>query len=344
MMQRYVYTFFFICAACVVQTVALRSAWAQISGCRADDADPRRLMVITDPDKPEPKLLRAFERRILESEPSTNGLFVGALVLDPASDPEALRTFTLHVVDPKGKTVVTVDKAQAFKFSPDDRYVAVTVGTPFEGAEGFRPEATRVVDLKTKKGWSIPELKEATEIDWTTLPDEGLTLMAKKPTGEQNVWKYRLKNRVARATKWRGIHFSPDGKYYYLSPHEAIDQGLCQVGQSDDSCLRAYSRTNEEIKLKLKKRFRRALGWTGNNGHELLITDGVGASEEEMEVDLESGRMNVLKERVERRWKTRRGVRMLRERAGRLHMELDQMIERMENRQQRRPKNRRQNK
>lgn len=319
---------------------AHRVAHAEVVGCRSDDVDRRRLMVINDPKTLKPKHLRTFDGRIVESEPSPHGRFVGVLVVDPKSNHEGLWTFTFHAIDQRGRTVATVPKAQGFSFSPNDDYVAVTTGRPLEGASGFVPEATQVVDLKAKKQWSVPEFKDATEVDWTNLPDEGLTLMAKKPLGRQKVWKYRLKNRRAIGTKWKGIHFSPDGKYYYMTPREAIDAGMCKPGDKNDSCIRAYSSRNKEVKLRLRKRVRRLLGWTGRTGHELMVRDGFGREEERMEIDLATGRMRVLKERLNRKWKLRRGARLLEEKKGKLRIRMNKLFDEINERTRRRRRQR----
>ena len=320
-----------------------------IVGCKADEKDRHRLLVIKDPKSLKSNVLRTFSGKIVDSSPSTSGRYIGALVAKSLDREKGLWSFALHVVNEQGKTVTEVDNAQDFKFSPDDRYVAVTIGTPYEGASGFRPQATRVVDLQTMKSWDIPELKDATEIDWTTLPDDGLSLIAKKPTGRSKVWKYRMKNRRALATKWKSIHFSPDGKYYYMTPREAIDAGLCKAKDKNDSCVRAFSWKNKEVKLRIRKRIRRLLGWTGRTGHELAAEEGYGADEHGMEIDLETGRMAILKEKINRKWKTRRGVRILEEKRGRLKArtnklfdELDRLKQRRQERRERR-RRRRQN-
>ncbi len=320
-----------------IQLGDVSSAHAQdVIGCKVDDEDRHRLLVIDDAENLEPHLLRRFDGKVVDSMPSPNGKYIGALVSDPDSDQDGLWTFTLHVLNQKGRTLTTVKNAQGFAFSPDERYVAVTTGQPFEGASGFVPEATRVIDLSSRRlrryrSWEIPELKDATEVDWTTLPGEGLTLMAKKPLGKQKIWKYLVKQRRARGTDWKGLHFSPDGKYYYMTPREAIEEGMCEPGNEDDSCLRAFTSQNKELRLRLKKRFRRALGWTGNNGHELLITEGTGKAEEEMEIDLESGRMRVLEERLNKRWRVRRGAHFIDdETRGRMKLKADRLFEELE--------------
>ncbi len=316
-------------------------AEAQIVGCRADEQDRHRLLVIRDPKSLKSEVLKSFDGKIVESEPSPKGKFVGAMVANSSDASSGLWTFTLHVIDGRGRTVARVKDAQSFKFSPDERYVAVTTGQPFEGASGFRPDGVRITDLRTKKSWTVPELKDAIEVDWTDLPDDGLTLVAKKPLGDTKVWKYQLAKRRAQRTKWKGIHFSPDGKYYYMTPREVIDAGLCKVGDKEDSCVRTFTDKNEEVKLRLRRRFRRLLGWTGKSGHELLATDGKADDEESMEIDLDTGRMRILKEKLNRKWKTRRGIRLLEKKRGELRMRREELFDEIEMLKKRRDERRR---
>ena len=314
----------------------------EVVGCRADDKDRRNLLVIDNVKTLRPHLLRRFRGKVVESEPSNSGRYVGALVVNPESQKEGLWRFDFHVVNRLGKTVYEVKNAQAFKFSPDDRYAAVTVGLPLEGAGGFKPEGTTIVDLRAKTEWSVPELKDATEVDWTTLPDEGLTLVGKKPSGKQKVWAYRLKNRRAWATKWKGIHFSPDGEYYYMTPRETIEAGLCRPSNRDDSCIRAYQRKGDkEMKLPIRKRVRRIFGWAGIKGHELLMRDGIGKEEEAMQVDLATGRRQILKEKLNRKWKPRPGLRLIEEKKGQIRLRFNRLMDELEqNREERRRKRR----
>ena len=322
--------------------ISAAQAAAQVVGCRTDDEDRHRLLVISDMKTLSPQLFRTFDGKIVDSEPSITGKYVGAMVVDPKSQNPDLPAFVFHVLDKRGKTVASVAKAQGFAFSPDDRYVAVTTGSPYEGATGFRPEATQVLDLQTGKRWEVPEFKDATEIDWTNLPDEGLTLVAKKPLGTSKVWKYRLKNRLAKATKWKSVHFSPDGEYYYMTPREVIEAGMCKVGDRNDSCIRAFSRSNKEMKLNLRQRFRRAIGWAGPRGHDLLVRDGFGKDEEHMQIDLATGRMAKIKERLNRRWKLRRGVRAIDDESkGKIRLRMNELMEELEENSKKRRERRR---
>ncbi|MEM7676264.1 MAG: hypothetical protein AAF449_09700 [Myxococcota bacterium] len=317
-------------------------AGAEVVGCKTDESDRHRLLVIDNPNSPNPHVLRTFKGKIVESNPSPEGGYVGAMVVDPESRGSGLPTFTFYVMDARGRTVAQVAYAQGFSFSPEDRYVAVTTGRPYEGASGFEPVATKIVDLKTKRQWEVPELKDATEVDWTNLP-EGMSLLAKKPLGEKKIWKYLVSRRKAAATNWKGLHFSPDGEYYYLTPREAIEAGMCEPGRKEDSCLRAFSRRGKELKLRLKKRFRRAMGWSGRNGHELIVREGLGKQEEEMEIDLASGRMRVLKERLNKKWHLRRGAQLIEEKKGKLRIRVNDMFRELRKQREERQKRRRSN-
>lgn len=300
-------------------TAAVPIARAEFLGCRTDQANPKDLLVITDRQTLRPWRLRQFPGSIAHSEPSTTGKYVGVLAVDPRTKVRGLWTFVLYVLDQRGQTVTRSNNAQAFKFSPDDRFIAITKGRPYEGATGFIPESTQIVDLNTRKAWTVPELKNATEVDWTNLPNEGLTLMAHLPTGKQRIWKYRMSHRRCEPTTFKGIHFSPDGRYYYLTPKEAIDAGLCRP-RAQDSCLRAYSWRNKAVKLNLPAKARRLVGWHKKTGHNLVVTEGPESDAGDMEVDLATGRMKRLRGRIDRKWSTRRGLRITKQKSGQLRL------------------------
>ena len=306
-----------------VSLASVPSAKAEFFGSRPDEQHPNRLLVITDPNTLEPSRFREFSGRIIHSEPSPNGRYVGVTIVDPASKKGGLFSFVLHVMDERSRTVASAKNAQAFKFSPDDRFVAIIRGKPFEGATGFLPEATEIVDLQSQERWTVPQLKEAIAVDWRRPPDEGLTLVARLPTACRKVWKYHMASRRCEATSWKGIHFSPDGKFYYLTPEESIEAGLCRPGTRKDSCIRAFSWQNEAVKLNLQQRVRRLVGWSKRTGHVLLVTTRSEGQLVDKEVDLATGRVNTLKEPTDRRWTARPGLRLTRLPSGRLDLRLN---------------------
>lgn len=296
----------------------MRTAAAEFVGSRADEGNPKQLLVITDPDTLEARRFRTFPGRIIHCEPSPTGRYVGATVVDPTSKKAGLFSFVLHVIDERNRTIATARDAQDFRFSPDDRFVAITRGRPFEGATGFVPEATEIVNLKSRERWTIPEFKDATAVDWRRSPGEDLTLLARLPTAGRKVWTYPMATRRGEATSWKGIHFSPDGQYYYLTPDESIEAGLCRPGARGDSCVRAFSWRNEAVDLKLEGGVRRVVGWSKPTGHTLLVTARLEGQLVDREVDLKTGQAKTLKEQADRHWNVRPGLRLTRQPSGRL--------------------------
>lgn len=320
------------------------AVYAQIVGSQVEETRPRDLIVIGEGQDTTPRRLRTFPGPIAQSSPSNTGRYVGVLVVDaPASG--GLFTLTFQAVDGQGRVIATSRGAQDFKFSPTDRYVALNKGQPYEGAEGFLPEATEVIDLLARRSWTIPELKDATEVDWTNLPGEGLTLMGRRPGREKPIWKYRLSNRKSAPTDYLSTHFSPDGDYYYLTPREAMDLGMCQV-RPGVSCLYAYTRANRRVQLNLSAKSARPTGWVQKGGHRLLVTESPAPGpkrlkptgkilnirglkmpttqppdrSEELEVDVKTGRTRRLGGRFERTWHVRPGYGVSKDRAGRMRV------------------------
>lgn len=304
----------------------VRPAAAQFVACRPNDKNPKDLLVITDQNTLRPWSLRKFPGHIIRAEPSPMGRYIGVLTVDPTAKRNGLWTFVLQVLTEDGRVVATAKNAQDFKFSPDGGFIAVTLGRPYEGAAGFIPEGTEIINLQAQDRWKVPELEDATEVEWTTLPRDGLTLMAHRPARRSRVWKYRMATRQCRATSYRGIHFSPDGKYYYLTPQESMDSGLCRSRK--ESCLRAFTWRNEPVKLDLPAQARRMVGWFKRSGHELVVAGNsagslagiLGIEPSELRVDLASGRMKKLQGTIDRTWNVRSGLRITKQKAGQLRL------------------------
>lgn len=311
-----------ITALVLTQAAWVPKAQAEFLGCRPDEDNPKDLMVISDRRTMRPWRLRRFRGNIVKSATSPTGRYIGALTVAGAHR-RGLWSFLFEVLDSRGRTVAATKMAQDFEFSPSDRYVAVMVGRSYEGASGFAPDGVEIIDLHQKARWRVPELKDAVEVDWTTLPDEGLTLMAKKPTARQKVWKYRLSNRRCVATAYKGIHFSPDGEYYYMTPKETMDAGLCRPRTGRDSCVRAYSRANREIKLGLPAKIHRLDGWFERGGHQLMVLEGPWSAPTHLRVDLANGRARKLQGLPVTKWKLRRGIRITRRQTGALRLWLN---------------------
>ena len=239
------------------------AAHAQVAAARVDPTNIARVLVVRG-DAP-PSVLKTFDGSVVETAPSPSGTLVGAVVAHRSKTMGAPRTFRLHVLEASGETMRTIDHVQKFVFSPDEQYIAVIRGAGYEGGPGFFPESTEILGLAGPDLGPIKGLEKATDLKWSTFEDDGLVLLARVFEGRTTILEFILETRVVVPTQFLGLHFSPDGRLYYLTPGEALRANLCQAGLAHDSCVRVYERNGwRALRLQLAPTFRRTLGWADN--------------------------------------------------------------------------------
>ena len=140
-----------LCAGLTL-TASVRPASAQFVACRANEQDPKDLMVITDQNTLQPWSLRKFPGHIVRSEPSPTGQYIAALTVDPTTKKDGMWTFVLQVIDRNGQTVVTAQSAHDFKFSPDGRFIAVTRGRRSKARRASFPRPRRSSTYRPRTG------------------------------------------------------------------------------------------------------------------------------------------------------------------------------------------------
>ncbi len=277
-------------------------ASAQVMAVRVDPADISRVLVVSDRGGPRP--LKAFDGSVIDAAPGPSGRLVGAIVAHRPAKKGAPRVFRLHVLEADGATYRTVDHVQKFVFSPDARYVAVIRGAGYEGGPGFFPESTEIFGLYGPDIGPINGLEKATDIDWSIFSDDGLVLLAQVYEGRTTILEYILETRVVVPTQYLGLHFSPDGRYYYLTPGEALRARLCEAGLPHDSCVRVYERNGwRALRLPLDPSLRRPLGWT--DAQRMLLANE--RSHDGQVVDVRTAQTKQTVKAIDWRWSSRPG-------------------------------------
>ncbi|MEL7368548.1 MAG: hypothetical protein AAFN74_06540 [Myxococcota bacterium] len=239
------------------------SAHAQVQAARSDPGNRARILVVRG-DNPDPVEFKVFKKGvIIDVAPTASGRFVAAVVADRAT--RGGPTFRLHLMDESGATFRRVEHVQQFAFSPDERFVAVIRGHGYEGGPGFFPESVDILGLAGPDLGAIRGLEKATQIRWSRFSDDGLVLLARVYEGRSTVVEYIMNTRTVVPTDYRGLNFSPDGRYYYLTPGESLRANLCQAGLAHDSCVRVFARDQyRALPLNLSATHRRPLGWAGD--------------------------------------------------------------------------------
>ena len=278
-------------------------AAAQVQAARIDPEDRARVLVV-DPTSDDPRVLKSFDGSVVDTTPSPSGRLVGVIVAHSPTQKGAARIFRLHVLDESGEVYRIVDHVQKFVFSPLEQYVAVIRGHGYEGGPGFFPDNTEILGLDGPDLGPIPGLEKATDLEWSQFDDDGLVLLARVYDGQSTIVEYILRTRVVVPTEYLGLHFSPDGKYYYLTPGEAVRAHLCEAGKAYDSCVRVYERNGYwALPLELDPSHRRPLAWADDN--RMLI-----ANERNHDChvfDIAANRSTERFSAVDWRWNPRRG-------------------------------------
>ena len=139
-------------------------------------------------------------------------------------------------------------------------------------ARGFFPESVDILGLAGPDIGPIAGLEKATDLQWSRFDEDGLVLLARVYEGRATIMEYIMATNTVVPTDYRGLHFSPDGEYYYLTPGESLRANLCQAGLAHDSCVRVYRRKQyRALPLNLGPKLRRPLGWTA--GHNLVLAN-----------------------------------------------------------------------
>lgn len=279
-------------------------AHAQVLATRIDPSDISRVVVVRSGPSNQPRELKAFDGAVLSTAPAPTGRWVAAVVAHKPEGKGTSRVFRLHVLDETGAALRTVDHVQHFAFSPNGDYIAVIRGAGYEGGPGFFPESTEILGLRGPDLGPIEGLEKATELAWSTFPDDGLVLLARVFEGRSTILEYILKTNTVVPTDYLGLNFSPDGRYYYLTPGESLRANICEAGLVHDSCVRVFRREGyRPLNLPLAPDLRRPLGWADDR--RLLL-----ANERNHDCQLYNvveGRPNRTVEAVDWRWNARPG-------------------------------------
>ncbi len=295
-------------ALLAVSAFAPSGAYARVLAARIDPDNLQRVLVVRGAAD-TPTEFGVYDGPVVEVAPSPSGAVVGVLAVLPPTDRRSGRLFRLYLSDSTGTTFRMIDHVQKFEFSPDDRFVAVIRGNGYEGGPGFFPESTEIFGLAEPDIGPVEGLQKATDVRWSTFKDDGLVLLARVYEGQRSIVEYVINTGVVVPTDFRGLNFSPDGRFYYLTPAESLRADLCEAGQARDSCVRVYRRSElEALALDLPPAMRRTLGWADNR--RIILANE--RNHDCQLFDVQSKRSSEAFASVDWRWNTVPGVVMRR--------------------------------
>lgn len=175
----------------------------------------------------------------------------------------------LIIVDVSGNIICsTGDNARVVSWSPDGTKLAYITGLFREEGIGFKPTGVYVIGIpdctKVKVVRDYPRMSEdgydgcGYDLNWA-LHDSVLYIQESSHWGGN--YSYNPKTGKTQQVDYKGIYFSPDGRYYF-----SLDPEVLQV----DLYVAA---TNEDITSRVRQRIKEIpAGWVPDRPHHLLST------------------------------------------------------------------------
>lgn len=127
-----------------------------------------------------------------------------------------LGTDVLRVITNRRRLVATVPAVYRYSWSPEGHEIAYITGVETEGWIGYREESTWVLDLRTGERRQIYD--GGRDVSWAGW--DGRIYISLLTTDPVKVVAYDRRSRTVGPTEYHGIHFSPDGRYYYRNSSE----------------------------------------------------------------------------------------------------------------------------
>jgi hypothetical protein len=175
----------------------------------------------------------------------------------------------LVIIDTFGNIICsTGDNARRYSWSPDGKKLAYIAGTYIEGGFGFRTTGVFLIDVpscikrKIVKDYPHPTADGdeggGYDLNWA-VHDSNLYVQEYPALGGN--YSYDPKTGKTKQVAYKGIYFSPDGRYYF-----SLDPEVLQV----DLYVTA---TNEDITSRVRQQIREIpAGWVPDRPHHLLST------------------------------------------------------------------------
>ncbi len=153
---------------------------------------------------------------------SPDGKYFAALLTEPEFRKTSNGLFFLNhellVFSRTGEVTLSRPRVQAYDWSPDGHKLACIIGTDYEG-EGFGPESLIVIRIDGRTELSRKSESDE-DISWANHDSMIYT------TDMVHVFRVNPRTGARSATKYKGIFFSPNGKYYYSANYEGGTFGV----------------------------------------------------------------------------------------------------------------------
>jgi DNA-binding beta-propeller fold protein YncE len=157
----------------------------------------------------------------------------------------------LVVLNVDGAIVDTVVGVRRYAWDPTAGRIVYITGAYREGGFGFTTTGTWTHDLSSKRSERIHS--GGVDVQWARW-DGSIYIYDPSSQGDSGVLRFDPQTRALAATSRKGIHFSPDGTYYYAQGSEGA--GLEVFRTEDDALVQVDLGTPEE-----RTRWAQPSGW-----------------------------------------------------------------------------------
>jgi len=175
----------------------------------------------------------------------------------------------LVIIDTSGNVICsTGDDARRCSWSPDGTKLAYITGLFREEGMGFKPTGVYILDIpdciKVNVVRNYPHISEdgdegyGYDLNWAS-HDSILYIQGLSHSGGN--YSYNPRTGKTQQVDYRGIYFSPDGRYYFSLSPEVLQVDLYVTA------------TNEDITSRVRQRIKEIpAGWVPDRPHHLLST------------------------------------------------------------------------
>ena len=157
----------------------------------------------------------------------------------------------LVVLNVDGTIVDTIVGVRRYAWDPTGSHIVYITGTYREGEFGFTTTGTWTHDLSSKRSERIHS--GGVDVQWAGW-DGNIYIYDPSGQNDSNVLRFDPQTRALAATRRKGIHFSPDGTYYYA--HGSEGAGVKVFLTEDDAQVQVDLATPAE-----RTRWAQPSGW-----------------------------------------------------------------------------------
>ena len=222
--------------------------------------DPKNIYIVDKETGGKKLIYRSLKSYVDWISLSPNRRFISGI------EPENSVRNSMLIIDPKGKVLYSIDDdVRRYVWSPNGNKIAYITGTYYEGGVGFKTTGVYLFDLRDggkkqiTRDFPHPTVRGfkggGYDLNWA-LHDSNLYIQEFEPLGGN--YRYNTKTGKTEKVPYKGIHFSPDGKYYLAL--SSVDYPHLYV-----------SSTNQEITEQVKSRLGYLpQGWMSDQKHHML--------------------------------------------------------------------------